>query len=66
MYGAFRSELIEQVEELEIQAKNPARRKAVVKSLVNALRTGLSMSADTAQIWTTWGPALLKLLDFKK
>lgn len=62
----LRLELTEQIEELENQTRNPSRRKAVIKTLVNALKTGLSMSADTAQVWSTWGPTILKLLDLKK
>ena len=56
-----RLELVEQIEELQKQSENPARRRAVIKSLLTAIRVGLSASADTAQVWATWGPAILRI-----
>lgn len=56
-----RTELLDQVEELSIQASLPAENRAktaIIKSVFTGLATSISTAGGLAEVWSTWGQTI--------
>lgn len=60
--AAERSELLELLEELSTQAVLSSSQRAkpgVIRGILTGLATGLAAAGGLAEVWSTWGPAIL-------
>ena len=58
-----REELLDIIEEISEQATletDKRRKTAVIKSLLGGLAMGMGAVGSLAEVWSTWGPAILK------
>lgn len=57
-----REELVDQLQELSLQAALPDSQRTsrgVIKALLGGLATGLGAAGSLAEVWSTWGPILV-------